>query len=99
MLDEGISIILTVSLTLSLAELSSGCSSTEHASKASLKRESNVAPGNLCLATSKKVLGKDSEAASRKAGLFLLWSCSSSMDLINLRVTSLFVEAFIKVSF
>ena len=58
MLDEGISIILTVSLTLSLAELSSGRSSTEHASKASLKRESNVAPGNLCLATSKKVLGK-----------------------------------------
>jgi len=45
--------------------------------------ESKVAPGNLCLATSRKVLGNDSDAASLKAGLFFLCSCSSSIDLNN----------------
>ena len=66
-------------------------SSTAHASRASRSSESKVAPGNLCLATSRKVLGKDSEAASLNAGLFFLCYCSSSIDLINLNVTYLLV--------
>ena len=88
-LEEGRSIIFTVSLGSSIIWFSSVLSSTAHASRASLSRESKVAPGNLCLATSRKVLGRDSEAASLNAGLFFLCSCSSSMDLINLSVTSL----------
>ena len=72
MLEDGISIIFTVSLDLSLTDDSSTSSSTEQASRASLYSESKVAPGSLCLATSRKVLGKDSEAASLKAGLFFL---------------------------
>ena len=63
-LEEGISIIFTVSLGSSTIWFSSALSSTAHASRASRSSESKVAPGNLCLATSRKVLGKDSEAAS-----------------------------------
>jgi len=98
-LEEGISIIFTVSLGSSITIFSSALSSTAQASRASLSSESKGAPGNLCLATSRKVLGNDSDAASRKAGLFFLCSCSSSIDLINLSVTSLLVEAFIRVSY
>ena len=71
-LEEGISIIFTDSLGSSITSLSLGFSSTAQASRASLRRESKVAPGNLCLATSRKVLGNDSEAASLNAGLFFL---------------------------
>jgi len=98
-LEEGISIIFTVSLGSSITIFSSLLLSTAQASRASRSSESKVAPGSLCLATSRKVLGNDSDAASRKAGLFFLCSCSSSIDLINLSVTSLLVEAFISVSF
>ena len=61
----------------SIISFSGSFSSLAQASKASLNNESKVAPGNLCLATSRKVSGKDSDAASFNAGLFYLCSCSS----------------------
>ena len=79
-LEEGISMIFTVSLGSSIIWFSAAVSSTAHASRASRSSESKVAPGSLCLATSRKVLGNDSDAASLKAGLFFLCSCSSSID-------------------
>ena len=53
------------------------CSSGEQAASASRRRESKVAPGKRCLATSRKVRGRDSAAALFKAGLFSRCSCSS----------------------